>query len=223
MRIITCVLLSLALAGSCLAGAALADKAANQDAGKAPLHVIQDAERMLLEGRDIFSFTSSEIYAARLAQGLDDKEAVGAIGFGDDFDEGAYGFHIPLDGCQVLTLTVGSEPPDESLAGLMFAEIAQRMDCPVVSVHVDGAGVAGPFGIEVGMTVEEVTAKPLDFLRLPVSDDWDFGYDTLFLLSYRDDQAQDGGDGICKLEVYAKDGAVTGYYVARDGLHEFFR
>jgi hypothetical protein len=212
MRKITCLLLCLTLACFCLSGAVLAEKIS--------LHMIEDQERMLLEGRDIFTYDSAEIHGLWLAQGFADGESIGSIGLGGDEFDSVAGLYFPFDDFLVLTLAVTSESPESLMYSLSNDQIAQQMRLPVVSVAIHETGITGPFGIQIGMSLEELMALPLCFAQHPAFDPTFPGYDDCLFAHYQEVNEQTGGMATYDVGVFIENDIVTYCHVALDWVGE---
>lgn len=205
MRKSTCLLLCLSLACSCLFGAALA--------GNTPLHMIRDDERMLLGGRDIFSYSASELYVLWNKWGPADDERIRLIGLrGDDY-KGFEALDFPFVEFEALALAVTSEPPDPSLHSMLSGQIAQQANYPVVRISISEPGTAGPFGIHVGMAAEELTALPLHYAQHPSLDAVSDDFDDWLLAHYQDIDERTGGIDTYELQILLANGAVSYFYV----------
>ncbi len=129
------------------------------------LRVIQDDECMLLEGKDIFAYTSGELYtiweAARKDPTFPEEASIGYSGDDeDDKKEGeqeATGFFFPFDGFEVMT--VQPEADAQENGAEPTAPLVEQTKYPVKIVSIRDTRVSGPFGLEVGMTL--ATAQDL--------------------------------------------------------------
>jgi len=216
-------LLCFSLAFTCLFGAAPAGEAVH----KATLRVIQDSERMTLEGRDIFSYNSAEIYAMRRARGLTDDQEIANWGFvGDSMEEnkGTLAFYFPLDGFEILAMINDSEARTiEEVAALLDAWRIRPADhvFPVAAVYVNAPGIHGPFGVEVGMAVEALIAALPDIGQSPVVGQ-DLPYDTALALYYVDSAPHPAGGDLYVLNAYAKDGLLVSFNAGLDWARDAF-
>lgn len=131
-----------------------------------PLRIIQDEERMVFHGKDLFAYTSGELFDLVHALGLYDPEKIGYIGYyGENPEELTPGLALDFDGFFAMTQ---SDDPNalenrDALIALPLEETTYR----VYYVGIVKPGIAGPFGLEVGMPVgtlhqllPELTASP---------------------------------------------------------------
>jgi hypothetical protein len=205
MRKSTCLLLCLTLACFCLFGAARA--------GEAPLYVMQDHHRMLLEGRDIFTYDSAEILTLRHARGMTDDEGIlGWVYSVDGTDDGikAMGLYYQFNGLQVMAMITDSPTSAserEALLNEWYAQSAHEQVWPVVAVHIQEPGISGPLGIQIGMTLEELMVLPVRFELCP---------DTT-AITHREDAyvAYYQDIDIYKIYAYVNRGSVARCYVTR--------
>ena len=124
ITIVAAVFITFALIGGALTLGAFIPEVAfaeNTSASTNGLRVMQEDERMLMDGKDVFSYNSSTL---------------------------------------VTLVTEGKQPPGVSI---MYShptieedspDTAEHTDYPVTRIEVTKAGIAGPFGMEVGMTTQ---------------------------------------------------------------------
>ncbi|MCL2812412.1 MAG: hypothetical protein FWD25_11085 [Clostridia bacterium] len=216
MRKLPCLLLCLALAWASLSGLVVAEEA--------QFYMIQDDERMLLEGRDIFSYDSSELYTMWRAWGPADDERIGSIGLGGGEDEypGFVALDFPFAEFGVLALAVISEPPDPSVHGMLNGQIAQQANYPVVGISVHEPGAIGPLGIHVGMATKEVKALPLHYTQHPSLDEVSDDFDDWLIAYFQDINKQTGGIDTYELQVLVANGVVSYFYVMLDWVKDIY-
>ncbi|NLO85510.1 MAG: hypothetical protein GX096_08790 [Clostridiales bacterium] len=151
-----------------------------------PIRVIQGEERMMLEGKDIFTYTSGELCILWEATELPDELLIKQIDSADE-DEASQipGLYIPFEEFQVLTFSADEDAAEnrEMLHALPLTETQY----PVTCVTLKDSGAIGPFGIEVGMTVETLQSL------LPESSEETLnagatGYDASYTMRYQDVQ-----------------------------------
>lgn len=150
-RIALCLLLSI-----CLHAPALALET--------PSYAIEDGKRMLLDGRDIFSYDSGEIYQQfhsdliRFPGESDNSSSLPGIGYIGYADEEkppngiGLSFHFPSFVVSALSETPETQARRDALTALPLGQT----EYPVVSVIINGPDVIGPFGVTAGMTLQEL-------------------------------------------------------------------
>ena len=198
------LLLSLVLTAGLLAGGALASE------GDA-VRRIQDEERMLLEGKDVFAYSSGELVALWKASEIPQDASIGFIGYeGEAPQEEVPGLHFPFAGFDITTRAREPEAGEnrEALIALPLEETRYA----VTHVSITDTGVPGPFGIEVGMTADtlrsllpEVSPQELDVATV--------GFDTLYTARYEDED----GSASYSIQVYSVQDMVSLCVVAREG------
>lgn len=180
-----------------------------------PVRLIAPSERMLLEERNIFSYTAEELYALRSAYGLTDDQEIGSLGYGDDFAGKLLGLHIPFEGMQIMTLT---DDPALIAQGSEHWGADDVMLMRVVSVAVTEPGIVGPFGVEVGANPEAFLTAVTEF-RNHLTTSSTPG-NPAYTLVFVDPEAQppfQTEDRTLRLHLYMEDGKISRYVVEYSG------
>lgn len=151
-----------------------------------PLRVIQGEERMMLEGKDIFTYTSGELSILWEASEHSGEFSIDQIASADaDEANQMPGLYIPFEEFQVFAFSTDENAAEtrEALHALPLTETQY----PVASVTLTDSGAIGPFGIEVAMTVETLQSL-LPELSEAMLDVGATGYDASYTMRYQDAQ-----------------------------------
>lgn len=174
------------------------------------LHTMQDEERMMLDGKDVFACSSGELYTLWKSSEIPEGASIGYIGYvGDGMEDEVPGLHFPFVGFDIMTYSDGADAKEnrERLISMPLEETQYS----VSYVSITEPGIAGPFGIEIGMTVgtlrsllPELTEEALD-----VEKD---GYDMMYTARY-----QNSADSATySIKVYSLYDMVSYCIVSRD-------
>lgn len=178
-------------------------------AGEETPRTIQNDELMMLEEKDIFDYTSGELYSLWLASERSEGSSIGYVGYaGENPQDEMPGLLIPFEDFRVMTYS-----DDEALRGkgeTLSTDHLEETKYIVKQVTIDEPGGIGPFGVEIGMTCQTLEDL-LPELTKTVLDVQEIGYDAQYTMSYQD------ADGyIYSIKVNALLDFVSNYYVQRD-------
>ncbi len=111
---------------------------------------------MLLDGKDFFSYTSSELYALWKEHGLTNRE-VRISGVEAEDKSPFITLWFRFENFDIIAVLNDPEvlATRETLAELSADQLA-AMDFPAGTLAVNVPGIIGPFGVEVGMSIEEL-------------------------------------------------------------------
>lgn len=207
MRGLITMLVSLLAAGSMALGAFAATPTAPAPEAEA-LRTMQPDECMVLEGRDIFTYTSGELYALWKTSDIPVGASIGYMGY-EGAEPEAPGLYIPFTGFEVMTRPAGGDASalEEALVSMPLEDTSYA----VAYVCITDTGVPGPFGVEVGMTVDTL----LGLLPGMTPADLDVeaeGFDTLYTTQY-----QDGSGFTYTFRAYTLMDMVSYCVIVRDG------
>jgi hypothetical protein len=185
MSVYLFLIFSLLLPAGMLPGAALA--AGGKPANGGAVRSIQAEERMLLEGKDVFAYSSGELVALWKAREIPEGASIGCIGYeGTSLQGEVPGLHFPFAGFDVTTSI--REPEVGENREALIALPMEETEYSVTQVRITDTGVPGPFGIEVGMTVDTLLSL-LPEVSPEERDVATEGFDTLYTARYRDEDA----------------------------------
>lgn len=150
------------------------------------LRIIQDEERMTLGGKDIFAYTSGELYALWNTFDVPEGASIGYSGYGGEApEEDPLGLHFPIDAA-ITIMTYANEADTSKSREELLSTPLEETNYSVAWVQMIDTGVAGPFGIEVGMTVATLQSLLPEASKTDLNVD-EQGFDAVYTARYREE------------------------------------